>query len=162
MQRAFDRFKELADKKVELTDADLEAIVADEISAATEEAFELDSLEVSGGTVGQPRATVRVRRTSDGTVVEETAKGDGMVDAACAAIRRAVDMDATLANFNVASVTKGIDALGDVTVQVDVDGQRYTGRGVSTDVVEASARAFLSALNRSVRLQRVKTATETP
>ena len=170
-QRAFDRFKELADKKVELTDADLEAIVADEITASTEEAFELDSLEVSGGTSGKPAATVRVRRTGDGVLVEESASGDGMVDAACGAIRRAVTSDpsfgsalsgATLANFNVAAVTKGIDALGDVTVQVDVGTQRYTGRGVSTDVVEASARAYLSALNRSVRLQRARTATETP
>ena len=171
-QRAFDRFKELADKKVELTDADLEAIVADEVTASSEEAFELEGLEVSGGTTGKPAATVRVRRTGDGVLVEESASGDGMVDAACGAIRRAVTSDpsfgsalsgATLANFNVAAVTKGIDALGDVTVQVDVDTQRYTGRGVSTDVVEASARAYLSALNRSVRLQRARAATaETP
>ncbi len=163
-QRAFERFKGLADKKVELTDADLEAIVADEISATSEEAYELEGLEVSGGTVGQPTATVRVRRTADDVVLEESVSGDGngMVDAACGAIRRAIGSDATLVNFNVAAVTKGIDALGDVTVQVDVDGQRYTGRGVSTDVVEASARAFLSALNRSVRLQRVRATTETP
>jgi 2-isopropylmalate synthase len=171
IQRAFDRFKDLADKKVELTEADLEAIVADELSAASEEAFELEHLDVSGGTAAQPAATVRIRQTVDGSVVEETATGDGMVDAACGAIRRAVSSDtsygatlrdARLASFNVAAVTSGIDALGDVTVQVDVGGQRYTGRGVSTDVVEGSARAFLAALNRSVRLQRVRATTETP
>lgn len=162
LQRAFDRFKELADKKVELTDADLEAIVADEFSASEEEAYEFVDLRVSGGTIGQPAATVRVRRSVDDTIVEESATGDGMVEAACGAIRRAVDSEATLARFNVASVTQGTDALGDVTVQVDVDGQRYTGRGVSTDVVEASARAFLSAINRSARLQRVRATTDTP
>ncbi len=171
IKRAFDRFKELSDKKVEVTDADLEAIVADEISAAADEAFELEDLEVTGGTAARPHAVVRIRRSADAVVFEESAGGDGMVDAACGAIRRAVGEDAThgaalrdarLADFKVAAVTGGIDALGDVTVQVDVAGQRYTGRGVSTDVVEASARAFLSALNRSVRLQRVQATTETP
>jgi 2-isopropylmalate synthase len=154
LQRAFNRFKELADRKVELSDADLTAIIADEVYAAEEEAFELVSLQVSGGTATAPTATVRVRRTADDVVIDESAMGDGMVDAACGAIRRALDLQATLVNFNVAAVTRGIDALGDVTVQVEVDdGQRFTGRGVSTDIVEASARAFVNALNKSVRLK---------
>jgi 2-isopropylmalate synthase len=76
-----------------------------------------------------------------------------MVDAVGRAIKRAVGIDATLVSFNVAAVTPGIDALGDVTVQVAVEGRRFTGRGVSTDIVEASARAFLNALNKSVRLR---------
>jgi 2-isopropylmalate synthase len=75
-----------------------------------------------------------------------------MVDAACGAIRRAAGIDAVLTDYHVAATTGGIDALGDVTVKVEVEGRRYTGRGVSTDVVEASARAFCSALARSVRL----------
>ena len=167
-KRAFDRFKELADRKVELTDKDLEAIVADEVYASEHEAYDLVSLHVSGGTASAPTASVRVRRTADGAEIDESATGDGMVDAVCGAIRRAVGADpdhgralasATLVNFNVAAVTKGIDALGDVTVQVEADGQRYTGRGVSTDVVEASGRAFLNALNKSVRLRRQGTDT---
>jgi 2-isopropylmalate synthase len=154
VQRAFNRFKELADRKVELNDADLAAIIADEVYAAEEEAFELISLQVSGGTATAPTATVRVRRVADDVVIDESAMGDGMVDAACGAIRRALGLKATLVNFNVAAVTRGIDALGDVTVQVEVnDGQRFTGRGVSTDIVEASARAFVNALNKSVRLR---------
>ncbi len=150
--RAFTRFKELADRKVELTDADLEAIVTDEAFSPGEEAFELVDLTVAGGTATLPSASVRVR-TAEGTVVAESATGDGMVDAVCGAIRRAVGVDAVLTDFHVAAVTGGIDALGDVTVKVEVDGRRYTGRGVSTDVVEASARAFLAAINRSVRLR---------
>ena len=159
--RAFERFKELADRKVELSDKDLEAIVTDYVYATNDDAFELISLQVSGGTGAAaaegetaftPTATVRVRRIADDVVVDESATGDGMIDAVCGAIRRALGINATLANFNVASVTGGIDALGDVTVQVDVDGRRFTGRGVSTDVVEASARAYLHALNKSVRL----------
>jgi 2-isopropylmalate synthase len=163
--RAFARFKELADRKVELTDKDVEAIVADEVYATEDDAFELLSLQVSGGTASAPTATVRVRRSSDGVVIDESAMGDGMVDAACGAIRRALGIEATLVNFNVAAVTKGIDALGDVTVQVEVEtGQRFTGRGVSTDIVEASARAFVNALNKSVRLhhRRELAGAETP
>ncbi|MBW3604041.1 MAG: 2-isopropylmalate synthase [Actinobacteria bacterium] len=163
LARAFTRFKELADRKVELTDIDLEAIVADEVSASADDVFELESLQVSGGTASAPTATVRVRRTADNVTIDESAMGDGMVDAACGAIRRAVGIEARLVTFNVAAVTGGIDALGDVTVQVDVDGRHISGRGVSTDIVEASARAFLSAINRSVRLRhRVQTVTDTP
>jgi 2-isopropylmalate synthase len=162
-ERAFTRFKELADRKAELTDKDLEAIVADEVSASSDDVFELESLQVSGGTATAPTATVRVRRTADDVVIDESAMGDGMVDAACGAIRRAAGINATLVTFNVAAVTGGIDALGDVTVQVEVDGRRITGRGVSTDIVEASARAFLSAINKSVRLRhRVQAAPDTP
>jgi 2-isopropylmalate synthase len=161
--RAFTRFKELADRKAQLTDKDLEAIVADEVSASADDVFELESLQVSGGTATAPTATVRVRRTVDDVVIDESAMGDGMVDAACGAIRRAAGIDATLVTFNVAAVTGGIDALGDVTVQVEVDGRRISGRGVSTDIVEASARAYLSAINKSVRLRhRVQAASDTP
>lgn len=151
--RAFLRFKELADRKVQISDKDLEVIVADEAYTTEQEAFELVSLQVSGGTATAPTATVRVHRVSDGAIIDESSMGDGMVDAACGAIRRAVGIEGTLASFNVAAVTGGIDALGDVTCQVEVDSTRFTGRGVSTDIVEASARAFLSALNKSVRLR---------
>ena len=154
VDRAFTRFKELADRKVEITDTDLEAIVADEMSAADSDAFELVSLQVSGGTATPPTASVRILRSEDDTLISESSTGDGMVDAVCGAIRRAVAIDAALVTFNVAAVTGGIDALGDVTVSVDVAGRRFTGRGVSTDIVEASARAFVNALNKSVRLQR--------
>jgi 2-isopropylmalate synthase len=153
VDQTFERFKELVDRKVEITDKDIEAIVADEVYATEEEAFELESLDVAGGTNTAPSATVRVA-IHDGGTVEESADGDGMIDAVCAALRRAVGSEAVLVNYNVAAVTKGLDALGDVTCQIEVEGQRYTGRGVSTDVVEASARAFLSAVNKSVRLQR--------
>ena len=101
-------------------------------------------------------------RTPDDQIVEESASGDGMIDAACGAVSRATGVDATLAAFTVGAVTAGTDALGDVTVQVDVEGDRYTGRGVSTDVVEASARAFLNAINRATRLGRRERAADAP
>ncbi|MGH8899300.1 MAG: 2-isopropylmalate synthase [Egibacteraceae bacterium] len=162
VNRTFLRFKELADRKIKISDKDLEVIVADEVYATEQEPFELVSLQVSGGTATAPTATVRVRRVSDGATIDESCMGDGMVDAACGAIRRAVDIEGTLTSFNVAAVTGGIDALGDVTCQVEVDGTRFTGRGVSTDIVEASARAFLGALNKSVRLRHRAAQPETP
>ena len=151
LNSAFQRFKELADRKVQITDADLEAIVAEELGASVEQAFALEELEVSGGTVGVPRA--RVVLTRQGEKVEASSDGDGMIDAACKAIRGATGIEGTLTDFNVSSVTGGVDALGDVIIQLEADGVKVSGRGVSTDVVEASARAYLNAVNRVVRLR---------
>jgi 2-isopropylmalate synthase len=151
--RSFARFKDLADRKKEVSDKDVEAIVAAEMHVDVDEAYELVGLEVASGTDHEPSATVAVRMP-DGEIREATGTGDGMVDAACGAIRRAVDREAiTMISFQVAAVTEGVDALGDVTLQVEVeDGERFTGRGVSTDIVEASARAYIDALNRSRRI----------
>ena len=160
LQRAFERFKELADRKIQISDSDIEAIVADEMRTAGD-TWELAALEVTGGTGRESRATVKIR-TPDEQIVEESASGDGMIDAACGAVSRATGVDATLVAFTVGAVTAGTDALGDVTVQVDVGGDRYTGRGVSTDVVEASARAFLNAINRATRLGRRERAADAP
>jgi 2-isopropylmalate synthase len=85
--------------------------------------------------------------------VEATAEGDGMIDAAGQAIKIATGIDGTLTDFNVSSVTSGVDALGDVIIQFEHDGTRVSGRGLSTDVVEASARAILNAINKVVRLR---------
>ncbi|MGH9297415.1 MAG: alpha-isopropylmalate synthase regulatory domain-containing protein, partial [Acidimicrobiales bacterium] len=151
LNAAFSRFKELADRKVQLTDADLEAIVAEEVGTALETGYSLELLEVNGGTASTPKARVVVSR--GGKRSEATAEGDGMIDAACKAIKSATGIEASLLGFNVSSVTGGIDALGDVVVQVEdpLAGVKVSGRGVSTDVVEASARAYLAAANRIVR-----------
>jgi 2-isopropylmalate synthase len=151
LNRAFTRFKDLADRKISLTDADLEAIVSEEVGAGKEDVLVLDAIQLGGGTHLSPSATVRLRR--DGEVIEESALGDGMIDAALGAISRAAGVDARLVSFHVSAVTGGTDALGDVVVQVDVDGRRVTGRGVATDVVVASARAYLAALNRALQVQ---------
>jgi 2-isopropylmalate synthase len=150
LNRAFGRFKDLADRKVQLTDQDLTAIVAEELGAADEDVLVMESLQMGGGTHLQPRATVRLRRGEE--VIEESAMGDGLIDATMGAIQRAAGVEGRLVTFNVSSVTGGTDALGDVVVQLDVDGRRVTGRGVATDVVEASARAFLAAINRALQL----------
>ena len=156
VRKAFARFKTLADRKIRITDVDLEAIVADEMSSEADE-YELVSIQVAGGTHMSPTATVRLMHGD--VLIDESAIGDGMIDAACGAIQRATGVQARQESFTVSSVTGGIDALGDVTVVLAVGGEedgtpvrRATGRGVSTDVVEASARAYLSAINRLVRL----------
>jgi 2-isopropylmalate synthase len=155
IDKAFSRFKQLADRKIRITDVDLEAIVVEEIGAEADE-FELISIQVAGGTHLSPTATVRLKRGEQS--IDESAIGDGMIDAACGAIQRATGVEAKLESFNVSSVTGGIDALGDVTVVLATGGgngaapRRATGRGVSTDVVEASARAYLSAVNRLLKL----------
>jgi len=150
MNRAFARFKDLADRKVQITDLDLSAIVAEELGAADEDLLVMESLQMGGGTHLQPRATVRLRRGEE--VVEESAMGDGLIDAVMGALQRASGVEGRLVNFHVSSVTGGTDALGDVVVQLDVDGRRVTGRGVATDVVEASARAYLAAINRALQV----------
>ncbi len=150
LDRAFARFKDLADRKIQLTDQDIEAIVAEELGAAEQDFLLLESLQMGGGTHLSPSATVRLRRGDD--LIEESAMGDGMIDAACGAIQRAAGVEARLVTIHVSSVTGGSDALGDVVVQLDIGGRRVTGRGVSVDVVEASARAYLAAINRALSI----------
>jgi 2-isopropylmalate synthase len=151
LNSAFVRFKELADKKVEITEADLEAIVAEELGAGIVHRFGIAELEMHGGTATKPRARV-VLTDADGKL-EATGSGDGMIDAAIAAISEATGISGKLSNFQVSSVTGGSDALGAVAVTVEADDRRVTGRGVATDVVEASARAYLNAVNKLVRLR---------
>ncbi len=150
LNAAFVRFKELADKKVEITEADLEAIVAEELGAGVVHRFTIHELEVRGGTASKPSARV-VLTQADGKV-EASGTGDGMIDAVVEAIAEATGVRGALRNFQVSSVTGGSDALGAVTVTVDAGNRKVTGRGVATDVVEASARAYLNAVNKIVRL----------
>ena len=151
LNAAFVRFKELADKKVEITEADLEAIVAEELGSGVVHRFGVHEIELHGGTAARP--TARVVLTNNDGKVEATGSGDGMIDAAIEAISKATGITGTLRNFQVSSVTGGSDALGAVTVTVDAENRRVTGRGVATDVVEASARAYLNAVNKILRLQ---------
>jgi 2-isopropylmalate synthase len=151
LNSAFTRFKELADRKVEITEADLEAIVAEELGAGFVHRYDIVSLDLHGGTSSVPTARV-VLRDDEGDHAAE-ASGNGMIDAAVAAIAEATGVKGELREFNVSAVTGGGDALGDVAVQVEVEGTKVSGRGVSTDVVEASARAYLNAVNKIVRLR---------
>ncbi|MEA1958945.1 MAG: 2-isopropylmalate synthase [Chloroflexota bacterium] len=144
--RAFTAFKELADKKKEITNRDLESLVAEE-KRTTTEAYHLEHVQVSCGDGVVPTATVKLI-APDGKVVADAALGMGPVDAIYKAINRLVRVQNRLIEFSVTSVTEGIDAIGEVTIRIESDGMVYTGRGAATDIVVASAKAYMNALNR--------------
>ncbi|MEW5762062.1 MAG: 2-isopropylmalate synthase [Bacillota bacterium] len=148
LNKAFVRFKELADRKKTITDEDLEAIVEGEIRQAPP-TFELEYMHILSGTTVVPSATVGL--ATGGEVVEEAACGDGPVDAIYRAVDKITGVKATLVSYALDAVTGGKDALGAVTVKVENEqGKVFTGRGLSTDVLEASARAYIDAINKIV------------
>src|SRR5947199_5545904 len=148
LNTAFKRFKELADKKKKVTALDLEAIVSDEMQRAPT-AFELVAFDIEASNVRAPLAKVSVRMP-DGVVAEGSFTGDGPVDAFFSAINAATGREARLKEYHVSAVTGGRDALGEVTVLLDLDGRLASGQGVSTDILEASGRAYLRALSTAL------------
>jgi 2-isopropylmalate synthase len=155
LDRAFTKFKDLADRKKEVYDEDLMAIVANEATQVPE-TYTLDYLHVISGTGVIPSATVRLAK--EGQLFQDSGVGDGPVDAVLAAIDAITGLKGRLQDYALRAATSGKDAIGEVSVKVDFDGTVVSGKGASTDVIEASARAYLSALNRMVQPagQRVK------
>jgi 2-isopropylmalate synthase len=165
LDKAFARFKELADRKKVITDADLEAVIADEFYRPRD-VYYLEGMQVTCGTMGMPTATVRLKGP-DGKIHTQAGMGSGPVDAAYKAIDSIVNTKNTLLEFNVHSITEGIDALGEVTVrirgenglhsmdpQTEVFYQRvFGGHGADTDIIVASAKAYLNALNKLIIAQ---------
>ena len=152
LNAAFTRFKELADRKVQLNDADLEALAIEEIGGRVEHVYEFVSLDVRGGTATTPTADLVMRVAGEEVAV--TCEGDGMVDASCSAVKVATGAEGRMTDYNVTSVTGGVDALADVALTFEgSDGVKVSGRGLSTDVVEASTRAFIGALNKIARIR---------
>ncbi len=146
LNKAFVRFKELADKKKDVTDWDLEAIVNDEIQQAPE-LFRLELVQVSCGDRAHPTATIAIR-TPDGQELTDAATGTGPVDAVYKAINRVVNVPNELIEFSVQSVTAGIDAIGEVTIRLRQNDRIFAGHSANTDIIVASAQAYVNALNR--------------
>ena len=146
LNKAFSSFKELADKKKDITDRDIESLVAEEQRTVTER-YHLDRIQVTCGDRGIPTAAVRLIGP-DGKMIEDAALGTGPVDAVYQAINRLVKVSNSLIEFSVKSVTEGIDAIGEVLIRIESDGVTYTGRGADTDIIVSSAKAYLNALNR--------------
>ncbi len=151
---AFQRFKALAEKKKMVTDADLTALVASEVQP--EAIYTLEDLQVTCGRSGLSTATARLRGPG-GVEKIQPAIGTGPVDAAFRAIDAIVDAPNTLVEYSVHSVTEGIDALGEVTVRIKSEsadhGRMFGGYGADTDVIMASAQAYLAAINRLLEAQ---------
>ena len=162
LNSTFERYKELADKKKTITDADLEALIEDQ-TYISQEIFSLDGLQVACGTMGMPTATVRLLGP-DGELHIHAAVGTGPVHAVYEAVDAIVGVGNTLVEFNIHAVTEGIDAMGEVTVRLQADNgsipqrtspqngmvrtRTFGGYGADTDIIVASAKAYLAALNK--------------
>ncbi len=152
--RSFLAFKELAEKKKEVTDRDIESLVAEKLRTVTE-VYRIDRIQVTCGDRGIPTAAVKLI-APDGRVLSDAALGTGPVDAVYRAINRLVKVPNTLTEFSVKSVTEGIDAIGEVLIRIESEGVTYTGRGADTDIIVASAKAYMNALNRLLDSKRVR------
>ena len=145
-ERVFAAFKELADKKKEVTDRDIESLMAEDKRTVTEY-YHLERIQVTCGDRGIPTAAVKLIGPN-GKELADAALGTGPVDATYKAINRLVKVPNVLTEFSVNSVTEGIDAIGEVLIRIESDGVSYTGRGADPDIVVASAKAYMNALNR--------------
>ncbi len=150
LESAYNRFVDIADKKKEVFDEDIAAIISDEIHVV-EHVYELIYLHVVSGTGTLPTASVKIK-TKD-QVSQAAACGDGPVDAAYEAIRLAINQSPKLESYTIRAVTGGKEALGEATVKITENGRVFVGRGVSTDIIEASAKAYVDAINRMVSAQ---------
>jgi 2-isopropylmalate synthase len=158
LNTAFRRFKEIADKKKQVTAMDLEALVTDELREDIA-GYELEWFDVEASSRRPPHATVCVR-APDGEETVGSFTGDGPVDAIFRAINAATGVDARLREFRVDAVTGGQDALGETSVVLEGGGVVGSGQGVSTDILEAASRAYVRALSNALRRQHVQTETE--
>ncbi len=138
-------FKKLADRKSQVTDEDLEAIVFDELYARGGR-YRLVDFSIQSGTNVEPQAKVTLKR--NGEVVKAEAKGDGPVDAVYNAIDKIIGLDTKLVNFSITALTGEKEAIGESNIRLEIEGQKIMGRGVSTDIVEAAALAYINAINR--------------
>jgi len=149
LEVAYKKFLEVADKKKEVFDEDIEVIINDEVYVV-EPAFKLEYLHVACGTGTLPTASVKII-IKDGEEKQAAACGDGPVDAAYQAIKDATGISPKLESYSIRAVTGGKEALGEATVKITEDGRTFVGRGVSTDIIESSAKAYVDAINRMVR-----------
>jgi 2-isopropylmalate synthase len=161
LNTAFKRFKEIADRKKQLTAMDLEALVTDELRSEEIPGYALDWFEVEASSRRPPHARVSVT-LPDGGSAEGAFTGDGPIDAVFRAINAAAGIDAKLGEFTIGAVTEGQDALGEVSVVVELGGFTGAGQGVSTDIIDAAARAYVRALSVAVARSRADQAIGLP
>jgi 2-isopropylmalate synthase len=147
MGKLFDAFKALADRKKEVYDGDLIALVEEVIRGVPVSAWKLDYLHTSAGTEAVATATVKLSK--DGKQTTDAATGDGPVDAVVKALNRICGVDGAVEDYRLRAVTKGGDALGEVSIRAKVGELVIGGKGLSTDIVHASALAYLDAINRA-------------
>lgn len=153
LDKAFERFKTVADKKKEVFDEDLIAIVDDEVQSI-QRIWRLDHLALQSGTNIKPMVTVGLQ--SGGEVHEQSSSGDGPIDACYKAIDAITQVKGELLDYSIHSVTRGKDALGEVSIKVNFKGKTIIAQGASTDILEASAKAYINALNKQFAQEAAK------
>lgn len=162
LNEAFELFKSLADRKPEVTDADLVALMSSQRRIADIPAvYSLEHIQVTCGNHDVPTATVTLI-DSDDNATTDAATGTGPVDAVYKAINRIIDVPNRLTEYRVDAVTEGIDALGDVTIRIEKGEHAYVGRGSDTDIIVASAKAYMNALNRLIATEEMRPTEEVP
>ncbi len=152
---AFAKFKDLADRKKQVADEDIRALIEEKL-IETPEVYVLDKIQVAYGNQTTPSATIRVK-IQDGGVAQESADGNGSVDAIYNAIDKVTMEDVELEDYSIKSVSHGKDALGEVHVVLKQNDVSVQGRGISTDILEASAKAYLDAVNRLIEKRKTPT-----
>ncbi len=150
LEKIYGYFVDLADKKKEVYPEDLEALVLDHLSF-TEPRYKLDYLQTISGSTSVPAAIIRLKKDDD-SISEEVAVGAGPIDAAYNAINKITGLNIGLDNYRLNAVTQGRDALGEVKVEMSYQDRTITGRGTSTDIIEASVKAYLDGLNKLLKL----------
>ncbi len=150
LEKTFARFKEVADRKKTVTDRDIEALVSTQKTIVMP-VYELESFVISSGSAIQTMATVCL--TKDGELKEAVVKADGPIDAAFSAVEKIVGSDVELKTYSIQAITEGEDALGEVVVRLYKDGHTVTGRGLSTNIIEASILAYVNGINKIYTVQ---------
>ena len=149
LNEVFDAFKILADRKKDIYDADLEALADSKLQGNQQKEWTLHAFTCNAGTGTLPSAAV-VLWKSDGTILREAAVGDGPVDAVFNVMHTITGVTVKLLDYRIRSVSVGADAQGEAYIEAEVDGRKFSARAVSTDIVEASAQAYLEVINRAI------------
>ena len=147
LERAFERFKIIADKKKQIYDGDIEALLSKE-ALQVPKTYQMKSFVINSG--NSITSTAVIEAIKDDKVIEKVSRGDGPIDAAFRAIGKIVGKQMRLEDYQLHSVTEGMDALGDALVKISSNGKSYAGRGLSTDVIEASIHAYINAVNKMI------------
>ena len=145
LEKAFVLFKDLADKKKEVFEEDLMSIVEEQMTGLPK-VWSLEGFSFCGGMDSNPQATVTLKKNKKKYTV--TLDGDGPVDASYKAIEKITKINARLIDYSIQAITRGKDALGEVNLKLQIKDQEIPGRGASTDIIEASAKAYINAINR--------------
>ncbi|MFL2763142.1 MAG: 2-isopropylmalate synthase [Dehalococcoidia bacterium] len=149
LDKTFEDFKNLADKKKEVTNQDLEILMSDQKrSERSDNNYELISVNIESGSEKQPKANIKIKNNSNNKIEEATSSGTGPVDAIYKAIDKLIDIKVTLNEWRIEAVTEGIDAIGDAIVRLEKNNSIVIGRGSDTDVLVSSAKAYIDGLNK--------------